>query len=120
MAPSFDEKRDAESIEKDHKGDSSSSSDLEAGKKEAGQQGTSTGTESQWNERPQDAGRGGSLAALSQRRKSASSQHYVDGKRVLQQNECYDALGFTWPSWKKVCLALDKKTWEVGLLTLWR
>ena len=106
MAFSSDEKRDAESIEKDTKGNSSSS-DLEAGKQEAGPQGTSAGTESQWNEKPQDAPREGSLAALSSRRKSANEAHYVDGKRVLQQNECYDALGFAWPNWKKVCFSVD-------------
>lgn len=111
MAPSFDEKRDAESLEKDGQNNDSSSSDLEAGKKQKqiAPEGTADGTQSQWEEKPQNASRGGSLAALSQRRRSANEQYYVDGKRVLQQNECYDALGFSWPSWKKVSLALDKE-----------
>lgn len=52
------------------------------------------------------ASRGGSLAALSQR--SGRSQKYTDdGKRIMQEEDCWDKLGYSWPTWKKVRMIVD-------------
>lgn len=49
------------------------------------------------------ASRGGSLAALSQR--SGRSQKYTDdGRRIMQEEDCWDKLGYQWPTWKKVSI----------------
>lgn len=54
----------------------------------------------EFNEHPR-ASRGGSLAALTQR--SGHSQRFTDdGKRIIQEEDCWDALGYQWPTWKKV------------------
>ncbi|OAQ71770.1 MFS multidrug transporter [Purpureocillium lilacinum] len=32
---------------------------------------------------------------------SKQPQYTPDGKRIITEEECYDALGYSWPSWKK-------------------
>lgn len=60
----------------------------------------SSPTRAQFNEHV-PASRGGSLAALSQR--SGQLQKYTeDGKRIMQEEDCWDKLGYQWPTWKKV------------------
>lgn len=50
--------------------------------------------------------RGGSLAALSQR--SSRGQRYTDdGKRIMQEEDCWEKLGYQWPTWKKVRIAFS-------------
>lgn len=33
--------------------------------------------------------------------KKTENRKVVDGKRIITEEECWDALGYSWPSWKK-------------------
>lgn len=68
--------------------------DLEKGEE------SSSPERTEFNEHPR-ASRGGSLAALSHRA-SHPQTHTDDGKRIMQEEDCWDKLGYQWPSWKKV------------------
>lgn len=65
----------------------------------------------QFNEHAQ-APRSGSLAALAQSR-SEPQKYTDDGKRIMQEEDCWDKLGYQWPSWKKV--RLDRQLSDVIL-----
>lgn len=91
-----------EKVERIHNSDDSqhtaSSSEKIERDVEKGEDASPEGTE--FNEHAK-ASRGGSLAALSQR--SGRSQKYTDdGKRIMQEEDCWDKLGYQWPTWKKV------------------
>lgn len=56
----------------------------------------------EFNENPRQASRGGSLAALTQRSSHPPPTHTEDGRRIMQEEDCWEALGYQWPTWKKV------------------
>lgn len=59
-------------------------------------------TRADFNERAHSqAPRSGSLAALTQSQ-SQAQKYTDDGKRIMQEEDCWDQLGYQWPSWKKV------------------
>lgn len=59
-------------------------------------------TGSQFKENVQ-APRSGSLAALAQSQ-SQEQKYTDDGRRIMQEEDCWDKLGYQWPAWKKVRL----------------
>lgn len=37
-----------------------------------------------------------------ERKTTSNSQNFTsDGRRIITEDECWDALGYTWPTWKK-------------------
>lgn len=98
MAPP-EEKEDRidRSIDSEHTASSADKADVDIEKG-----GQSDAERTEFNEDVR-ASRGGSLAALSQR--SGRSQKYTDdGRRIMQEEDCWDKLGYQWPTWKKVSI----------------